>query len=168
VWHVKICATVQVHERVQIVLHVPSLYHVPLPPTRKKHRVRKPSHDSGGYMLAAPPYHPVLPPNKISFFWFFPAHFVFEQCRTDASVSGPHWFPPPGPCHHFHHCPPKQSTWLQPRHTHLAQVCALAVPVSSPLPTHWQKLTHHSASMLRFAKRCPTWTRIVWMQPLMT
>jgi hypothetical protein len=23
-------------------------------------------------------------------------------------------------------------------------------------------------SMLRFAKRCPTWTRIVWMQPLMT
>jgi hypothetical protein len=23
-------------------------------------------------------------------------------------------------------------------------------------------------SVLHFAKRCPTWTRIVWMQPLMT
>jgi hypothetical protein len=22
--------------------------------------------------------------------------------------------------------------------------------------------------LLRFAKRCPTWTRIMWMQPLMT
>jgi hypothetical protein len=25
-----------------------------------------------------------------------------------------------------------------------------------------------SPIMLRFAKRCPTWTRIVWMQPLVT
>jgi hypothetical protein len=24
------------------------------------------------------------------------------------------------------------------------------------------------ARLLRFAKRCPTWTRVVWMQPLMT
>jgi hypothetical protein len=24
------------------------------------------------------------------------------------------------------------------------------------------------ASMLRFAKRCPTWTKVMWMQPLMT
>jgi hypothetical protein len=27
---------------------------------------------------------------------------------------------------------------------------------------------HFGLPMLRFAKRCPTWTRIVWMQPLMT
>jgi hypothetical protein len=26
----------------------------------------------------------------------------------------------------------------------------------------------YKGCLLRFAKRCPTWTRIVWMQPLMT
>jgi hypothetical protein len=31
---------------------------------------------------------------------------------------------------------------------------------------HWRP--YLAGSLLRFAKRCPTWTRIMWMQPLMT
>jgi hypothetical protein len=30
------------------------------------------------------------------------------------------------------------------------------------------KVTPPTPAMLRFAKRCPTWTRIMWMQPCMT
>jgi hypothetical protein len=34
--------------------------------------------------------------------------------------------------------------------------------------THDVSVDAKSGNMLHFAKRCPTWTMIVWMQPLMT
>jgi hypothetical protein len=44
-----------------------------------------------------------------------------------------------------------------------------------PMKFFIEKLTYTSAlrlyrlpRVLRFAKRCPTWTRVMWMQPLMT
>jgi hypothetical protein len=58
---------------------------------------------------------------------------------------------------------------------------------SNPGPAHWEAIkrifrylagtcdlwllygeARRTLVVLRFAKRCPTWTRIVWMQPLMT
>jgi hypothetical protein len=43
------------------------------------------------------------------------------------------------------------------------------VPTACPSPLRSSELRGLPMHiLLRFAKRCPTWTRIVWMQPLMT
>jgi hypothetical protein len=47
-----------------------------------------------------------------------------------------------------------------PFHLHLVDLVGQALLLDTML--------HHRHLLLRFTKRCPTWTRIMWMQPLMT